>query len=141
MAKNKYDFIKELLEDKRIKQNQRERILELALKEISLEGTLEERVQKIEEILFKKEGELLLTEESVFSENIEKLLTDEEIESILAVKNRTDTGTNEENVLPRYLNPSHLYNFLFQYNQNKILRTTCHDIDSNELERSEERRV
>ncbi len=134
MAKNKYDFIKELLEDKRINQNQRERILELASKEISLEGTLEERVQKIEEILFKEEGELILTEESVFSENIEKLLTDEEIESILAVQNLTDTGTNEENVLPRYLNPSHLYNFLFQYNQNKILRTTCHDIDSNELE-------
>lgn len=134
MAKNKYDFIKELLEDKRIKQNQRERILELASKEISLEGTLEERVQKIEEILFKKEGEQILTEESVFSENIEKLLTDEEIESILAVKNLTYTGTNEENLLPRYLNPSHLYNFLFQYNQNKILRTTCHDIDSNELE-------
>ena len=55
MAKNKYDFIKELLEDKRIKQNQRERIFELASKEISLEGTLEERIQKIEEILFRKE--------------------------------------------------------------------------------------
>lgn len=134
MAKNKYDFIKELLEDKRIKQNQRERILELASKEISLEGTLEERVQKIEEILFKKEGELILTEESVFSEKIENLLTDEEIESILAAKNLTDSEINEENLLPRYLNPSHLYNFLFQYNQNKILRTTCHDIDSNGLE-------
>lgn len=42
MAQNKYDFIKELLEDKRIQQNQRERILELASREISLEGTLEE---------------------------------------------------------------------------------------------------
>lgn len=130
MAKNKYDFIKELLEDKRIKQNQRERILELALKEISLEGTLEERVQKIEEILFKKEGELLLTEESVFSENIEKLLTDEETESVETAMNPTIKEIN----LPKYLNPSYLYNFLFQYNQNKILRTTCHDIDSNELE-------
>lgn len=55
MAQNKYDFIKELLEDKRIQQNQRERILELASREISLEGTLEERVQKIEEVIFKKE--------------------------------------------------------------------------------------
>ena len=55
MAKDKYDFIKELLEDKKINQNQRERILELASKEISLEGTLEERIQKIEEILFRKE--------------------------------------------------------------------------------------
>jgi hypothetical protein len=54
MAKTKYDFIKEILEDKKINQNQRERILELASKEISLEGTLEERVQKIEEIIFKE---------------------------------------------------------------------------------------
>jgi hypothetical protein len=54
MAKTKYDFIKELLEDKKINQNQRERILELASKEINLEGTLEERVQKIEEIIFKE---------------------------------------------------------------------------------------
>lgn len=52
MAKNKYDFIKELLEDKKLNQNQRERILELASKEISLEGSLEERIQKIEEIVF-----------------------------------------------------------------------------------------
>lgn len=134
MAKNKYDFIKELLEDKRIKQNQRERILELASREISFEGTLEERVKKIEEILFKKEGDLILTKESVFSENIEKLLIDEEIESILPAKNLTDTRANDEKSLPRYLNPIYLYNFLFQYNQNKILRTTCHDIDSSELE-------
>src|SRR5690606_12692206 len=42
--------------------------------------------------------------------------------------------TIKEINLPKYLNPSYLYNFLFQYNQNKILRTTCHDIDSNELE-------
>jgi len=57
MAKTKYDFIKELFEDKKINQNQRGRILELASREISLEGTLEERVQKIEEILFSKEDE------------------------------------------------------------------------------------
>jgi hypothetical protein len=57
MSKTKYDFIKELLEDKKINQNHRERILELASREIRLEGALEERVQKIEEIIFKKENE------------------------------------------------------------------------------------
>jgi hypothetical protein len=31
------------------------------------------------------------------------------------------------------LDPYYLYNFLFEYNQNPILRTTCHDIDANEL--------
>src|SRR5690606_17308069 len=131
MAKNKYDFIKELLEDKRIKQNQRERILELVSKEISLEGTLEERVQKIEEILFNKQAESMVShdEGGLTWHNIE-VLFDQETENVeTAIK-----LTFKENNLPKYLNPSHLYNFLFQYNQNKILRTTCHDIDSNGLE-------
>lgn len=130
MTKNKYDFIKELLEDKRIKQNQREQIIELASREISFEGTLEERVKKIEEILFKKEGELILTKESDFPRNSQKLLTEEEIETVETIINQNV----DDNNLPKYLNPIYLYNFLFQYNQNKILRTTCHDIDSDELE-------
>lgn len=109
MAKTKYDFIKELLEDKKINQNQREKILELASREISLEGTLEERVQKIEEIIFK-----------------EKI--DSNIEIIGTIPSK-----QKSNRLPQYLAPYHLYNFLFEYNQNPILRTTCHDIDANEL--------
>lgn len=131
MAKNKYDFIKELLEDKRIKQNQRERILELVSKEISLEGTLEERVQKIEEILFNKHAESMVShdEGGLTWHNIE-VFFDQETENVeTAIK-----LTFKENNLPKYLNPSHLYNFLFQYNQNQILRTTCHDVDANEIE-------
>ena len=130
MAKNKFDFIKELLENKKINQKQQEKILELASREISIEGMLEERVQRIEEIIFKKEGKPILNIESVFSVNREKLLTEKEIESIENVINPNDEVSN----LPKYLNPIYLYEFLFQYNQNKILRTTCHDIDSNELE-------
>ncbi len=109
MTKTKYDFIRELLDDKKINQNQRDRILELASKEISLDGTLEERVQKIEEIIFKEK-----TESTV--EIIETKLSKQKIKH-----------------LPQYLDPYHLYYFLFQYNQNPILRTTCHDIDANEL--------
>jgi hypothetical protein len=109
MPKTKYDFIKEILEDKKINQNQRERILELASKEISLEGILEERVKKIEEF--------------IFNENI-----DSNIEAIV-----TSPSRQKLNHLPQYLDPYYLYNFLFQYNQNPILRTTCHDIDTNEL--------
>lgn len=131
MAKNKYDFIKELLEDKRIKQNQRERILELASREISLEGSLEERVQKIEEILFNNQAESMVThdEGGLTWRNIE-VLFDQETESVETAINPNIKEIN----LPKYLNPSHLYNFLFQYNQNQILRTTCHDIDANEIE-------
>lgn len=109
MAKTKYDFIKELLEHKKINQNHRERILELASREISLEGALEERVQKIEEIIFKDK-------------------IDSKIQII-----EPRVSEQKSNNLPQYLDPYHLYVFLFEYNQNPILRTTCHDIDANEL--------
>lgn len=108
MAKTKYDFIKELLENKKINQSHREKILELASREISLEGTLEQRIQKIEEIIFKEN----------------------QAKSALA-----KSGNPPANVgnTPKYLDPCHLYKFLFEYNQNPILRTSCHDIDANEL--------
>ena len=102
MAKTKYDFIKELLGEKKINQNQRERILELASREIGLEGILEERVQKIEDIIFKE-------------------------------NNGTKPSKQKLNDLANYLDPYHLYKFIFEYNQNPILRTTCHDIDANEI--------
>lgn len=113
MAKNKYDFIKELLDDKRIKPNQRERILELASKEISLERSLEERVQKIEEII---------------NSNIPKN------NNLKTVKRKK----TEDSSLRNYIDPFHLYKFLFKYNQNPVLRSTCHDIDSEELKKINE---
>ena len=54
MTKTRYDFIKELLVEKKMNSNQRERILELASKEFSYEGTLEQRIQKIEELIFRE---------------------------------------------------------------------------------------
>jgi hypothetical protein len=106
MTKTKYDFIREILDDKKINQNHRERILQLASKEITIEGRLEERVQKIEEIIFKE----------IIDGNIE-----------------IRPNEQKSNPLPKYLHPYNLYKFLFEYNQNSILRTTCHDIDANEL--------
>ncbi len=108
MAKTKYDFIKELLGNKKINQNQRERILEIASREISLEGTLVERIQKIEEIVFKNPPET----------NPEPV----------------DNPPSDINNLPEYIDPYHLYKFLFEYNQNSVLRSTCHDSDSDTIE-------
>ncbi|UOE39709.1 hypothetical protein [Chryseobacterium oryzae] len=52
MAKDKYDFIQELLENKKLKPAQRERVLMLAKEEIKKDGVfgkdLEERVKKLE---------------------------------------------------------------------------------------------
>lgn len=111
MAKTKYDFIKELLVDKKINQNQRERILELASREISLEGTLEERVRKIEEIIFGNNTE-----------------SNTEIIETFQIKQKTS-------LVRKYVDPYFLYKFIFEYNQNPILRSTCHDIDSGEIEK------
>lgn len=101
MTKTKYDFIKELLENKKINQNHRERILELASREISFEGTLEERIQKIEDI--------------IFNDNLPGNTTPQIIPP-------------EPQNLPEYIDPINLYNALLAYNQNPILKTTCHPI-------------
>src|SRR5690554_2183813 len=114
MAKNKYDFIKELLEDKRIKQNQRERILELVSKEISLEGTLEERVQKIEEMLFDNTPVGNETTNNTKIDNSEK-------------------NTDYEKI-KKYYKSEELYNFLKDFHQNYfILKPTSHAVDNEDL--------
>lgn len=107
MAKTKYDFIKEILEENKINQNQRERILELALREIGLEGTLEDRLQKIEEIIFNGN-----TPDNTHT---------------------TDNPPPPKNY-PDYIDPINLYNALLAYNENPILRTTCHPMSRENLE-------
>lgn len=105
MAQNKYDFIRELLENKKINLKQRERILELAAMEIRNEGTLEERIQEIENIIFKDRSALRSNE------------------------NQEPTKSQKPKQY-KYISPYRLYQFLFEYNQNVVLRSTCHDIDS-----------
>ena len=107
MVKTKYDFIKELLVDKKINQNHRERIIELVSREIRLDGTLEERVKIIEE--------------KVFNNNFSK---------------NTSYSKNplKSSRLPEYIDPINLYKALLAYNQNPILRTTCHPISSTNIE-------
>ncbi len=109
MEKSKYDFIKELLENKNIHQSHRERILELTSKEISLDGTLDERLRKIEEIIYEDKSSTSFEKYGVSQNEI------------------------KTNNLPTYFPPYYLYKFLLEYNQNPILRTTCHEVDSNEL--------
>ncbi len=58
MAKDKYDFILELIEKKKLYPSQKERVLKLAVKEFGKDGLVfDERLKKIEEILFEKENE------------------------------------------------------------------------------------
>lgn len=57
MAKDKYDFIQELLENKKLQPTQKERVLMLTKEEIKKDGIvgkdLEERVKKLEELITK----------------------------------------------------------------------------------------
>jgi len=110
MGNIKYDFIRDLLSNNKIDQNQRGRILELTSRELEVKGTLEERVKKIEDFILKKKAQnFKLGEEK--------------------------PNRQENKDLPKYIDPSYLYTFLFEYNQNPVLRSTCHDIDSEELSR------
>lgn len=105
MVKNKYDFIVELLEQKKLTNIQKERILKLSSQEIMSEASTEEVILKrIEEI----EKRL----------NIIKLPT-------------PDTLTTSD--LPNYIDPSDLSKFLTAYNQHPVLKYTCHKIDDNEV--------
>lgn len=121
MTKNKYEFIKELLENKKIAPNQQGRILELAAKELHIDGNLEERVQEIEKIIFKDianpDYDLIIDSDSQEFEN-------------KVVQRKSEPETQKS---VKYIEPSSLYEFLFEYNQNKVLKSTCHDIDSDEI--------
>jgi hypothetical protein len=117
MAKTKYDFIREILEDKRTSRNQRERILEIASREIGLEGNLEERVTKIEKTLF----------------NTNETGGDQEGE-IRGKKHEVAEDTLSSK-LPRFFYyPQNTYSFLRDFNQDPILSTTCHLMDSNTIQ-------
>lgn len=117
MVKNKYDFIADLLDNKKLTSTQRERVLFLTKEEIKNDGLigedLEERIRKLEETVW---GESLENSKKQQNLNLENELM--------------RTGIK----LDKYFEPSSLYKYLFDYNQNQILKSTCHEIDSNELE-------
>lgn len=120
-VRNKYEFISDLLNEKNITSNQRSKIIELASKEIGLDGSLEERIEKIEE---KLEGVIIGSNDG---KETEATIKNEKGES------EKSEGCNYSD-LPKYYYPSNIYKFLLKYNTDKVLKSTCHEIDSNELE-------
>lgn len=112
MAKDKYNFILDLINNNKMSTSQKERVLKLAVKEFGKEaGVIEEIKRRLERIETKT--------------------------GIASGNNEDNHPENEEqnNInLPKYLYPSSLYKYLFEYNQNKVLKSTCHEIDVNELD-------
>jgi uncharacterized membrane protein len=144
MANNKYDFIKELLANKNLSQEKRERILDLASKEFSIKGTLEERIRKLE-LMFKDRSRSdridNITDESnrvhVDSYLPNKGISAEEYEKIFTQKESQPAIDNEKKMtelLPKYINPSYQYRALLAYNQNPILKPTCHPMSEDNVE-------
>lgn len=112
--KNKYDFIKDLLVDKKLSQSQREKLFMLTAKELNLEGSLEERINRIEDVL-----------------NISPI---KGMESDGSEPPKPEQESEQDDKLPKYIYPSNLYKFLFDYNQDPILKYTCHLVDNDALE-------
>jgi len=121
MTKNKYEFIQELLENKKIESNQRERILELAAKEVHTDGNLEERVLEIEKIVFK----------DIPIPDYDQVIDADKLEFDNKEEQRKIEHETPKSV--NYIYPPSLYKFLFEYNQNKVLKSTCHELDSDEI--------
>ena len=65
MERNKFDFIKELLNDGEINPKQRERILHLASKELGDVGLLESRISKIEMLLLNSKVKPVTSENEI----------------------------------------------------------------------------
>lgn len=115
MKKDKYDFISEILQTKSLDAVQRERILLLAKEELKKDGhllkDLDQRIKRLEEI---NVGEI-----SDISTNSGRTQNNGQAESKINLK--------------PYLDPSGLYNYLYDYNIDPILKSTCHEIDSDDL--------
>ncbi|MEC3876484.1 hypothetical protein [Chryseobacterium salviniae] len=117
MPKDKYDFISELLNNKKITSTQREQIFRLSSEEIKKDKNsglkLEQRIHDIEEKL------------KYFN-----------LQEITQIENPTSVIKSSDIHLPKYINPfsqNGLTNFLIAYNQDPILKYTCHTIDSQNI--------
>lgn len=115
---NKYDFINELLENKKVTPKQKERILKLVSRELDVGIDLNDRVGKIENIVLKKTAE----KTGIIERRVKK-------KDVITVKSE-----NKHDSKVTYISPSNLYKALLEYNQDPILKTTCHSISSENIE-------
>ena len=61
----------------------------------------------------------------------ESIISDEQVKKILGKNKKGKDDFNKKSLT--YYYPNSLYKYLFDYNQDPVLRSTCHEIDSNEL--------
>jgi hypothetical protein len=108
---NKYEFISEVLNKQRFDLNQKERLLKLIIEELKNDG--------INQIEF--EERLKEVEHTLRAQTIEMSEVPTEIKNV----------SNDN--LPTYLDSSQLPQFLKAYNQDAILKYSCHEFDEDGL--------
>lgn len=135
-------FINELLQKETLTKKQREKVLELLFRDFGSDKELRERVEKIEEVVFsdvsgsqtiKSNGSNVVEGQDVldfFGFGEEEVPATNGQDSIAVSKSITEKKTT---VLKPYIDPYKLYQYLFHYNQNPVLRTTCHDMDADNI--------
>jgi hypothetical protein len=113
-----FKFIQTLLENEKFTHSQKERFFRLVAKEF-------EKYSKVDEIVLE---EIRLIKEKLG------------IGDKISIKELEEENEEEENEIidrykwaPTYINPKGIHNYLLKYNNNIILKSTCHKIDSNEL--------
>ena len=131
--KTKSDFIKALLAEKNLRSQEREKIIEFGIKELG-----EERDNAILKVIDDTKLSLHADIErldnkvdSFISEN--KYSTQNVIASGKSKNVKTKSSKGNKKGRPKYFNPYWTHKFLQDYNQNPILKSTCHEIDTNEI--------
>ena len=122
---SKFKFIQNLLENEKFNLSQKERFFKLVSKELENSSKMDEQV--LEDIKSIKEKIGLIDEEKP----ITKKITIADLLNVVDENSKIESPSNEEKEnLPIYLNPRALHDFLIEYNQDPILKYTCHTIDS-----------
>jgi hypothetical protein len=118
MEQTKVNFISELLSDPKLQVHQKERIFFL----------IKEELDKIED-----SETYIITE----LDNIKKaigMLDEVAVEDVKEIDSMdVNFQSNISNALPHYIDPSNTAKFLVEYNQNPVLKTTTHEIDSDQM--------
>lgn len=136
MLQAKYDFILGLIRTEKLDPSQKDKFLKLSVEEMKKDGVeFDERLATIEAILNKESTGHTANVQDVtrLSKKVGKMGSYSEISRMSTNSNTKDSPKAESN-LPKYINPSGLYKYLYEYNQNQILKSTCHDIDTDDLE-------
>lgn len=113
--KNKISFITELLNSNKIEASQKERLLQLTANELKKNEERDEIILfEIEAIKRQLAGVIVKSDDLVNSASANISVTNSE---------------EQKNELPEYIDPKNLKSFLLEYNKNRILKYTCHEID------------